>query len=298
MPFTTLARLVVVCLVVKRTNGIGNVKSGWQLNKQLKSASVINYLRERNVEGAFAISIFVCLLLVTGCTPLSVRSGNQNIPVQKELTQKQLEELDVQFGMTRIVERKGNIEDAQKSYEAILEVSPDYYPALHRLGVIAAGQEDLRLALSYLESAVELAPQSAELLGDIGYVYLLNGDLEQAHKSLSIAFDNAPHDQRITNNLALVTGYQGNLNEALTLFRRCNPESQALANVGYLLSQRGDYERARDYFHQSLNIDPTVRQAANGLIEVAKVIEQRESKEAASGPKEPQLQVSISNGSR
>jgi Flp pilus assembly protein TadD len=101
---------------------------------------------------------------------------------------------------------------------------------------------------------------------------MLMGDMPMAEQSLGQAFQASPNDPRITNNLALVVGYQGNLKEALTLFRRCNAESEALANVGYLLSQRGDMEKARQYFHEALNLDPTLRQAADGLVEVDKAM--------------------------
>jgi len=242
--------------------------------------------------------IIIGMLLLTlapGCAQLARWSGTPELPIEQELTTEQRDQLDIQFGLTRIVERKGQLEEAEKSYLEIIQLEPDYYQALHRLGVIAASQENLNQAIDFLESAVEIQSDSAELLGDLGYTCLLSCQVEKAEHYLSQAFDLTPDDSRITNNLALTLGYQGKLNEALRLFRRCNPESQALANIGYLHSQLGDFEQARRYYHAALDIDPTVEQAANGLVELEKIalVENTEVIDEAP-PMQPGLEVSIS----
>ena len=225
----------------------------------------------RSIKHQFSVLMVWMAVVFSGCAQVGFFGGSADLPSEPELTSQQREELDIKFGLTRIIERKGQIDDAKKSYLEIVQVEPSYHPALHRLGVIAAAQEDLQQAIEWLESAAELNPDSAELLGDLGYTSLLSGQIEPAQNYLNQAFNLAPDDPRITNNLALVKGYQGKLDEALSLFRRCNPESQALANIGYLNSQLGDLEQARHYFHAALNIDPTVEQAANGLVEIEKL---------------------------
>ena len=217
------------------------------------------------------LTLLILFALVSGCAQISVWKTKNDIPVTDELTAEQLEELDLQFGLTRIVERKGQLDEAKKSYQMILEIDPSYSKATHRLGVIAAQREDIDLAIELLLSAEKITPNSANLLADLGYVLLLDRQLTAAEEYLSRAFELNSEDPRITNNLALAFGYQGETERALDLFRRCNPESQSLTNIGYVHSQLGELERARHYFHAALDIDPKIQQAAAGLVEVEKL---------------------------
>ena len=218
--------------------------------------------------------ILLAIILATsfcGCAMMQFSKFNDDVPVKSELTERQREDLDIQFGLTRIIERKGETEEAKKSYKKIVDADPSYSAALHRLGVVAAQQEELELAIGYLKSAVELEPESASMLGDLGYVYLLDSQFESAEKYLAQAFELDSNDPRITNNLALAMGYQRKIKRAIRMFRRSNPESQALANIGYIYSQLGELEQARRYFHAALDIDSTVQQAALGLLEIDKL---------------------------
>ncbi|MCA9266788.1 MAG: tetratricopeptide repeat protein, partial [Planctomycetales bacterium] len=79
--------------------------------------------------------------------------------------------------------------------------------------------------------------------------------------------DSDPEDQRIVNNLGLVYGYQGKEDLCLHLFRQVNTEAEALANVGFILSQTGDNQKAQSYFHRALELDPTLKTAAVALLE-------------------------------
>lgn len=206
-----------------------------------------------------------------GCAMVQFSESQNDVPVNNELAERQREELDIQFGLTRIIERNGELEEAKKSYAKIVAADQSYSPALHRLGVVAAQQEELETAIEFLSAAIELEPESASMLGDLGYVYLLDSQFESAEKYLAQAFEMDSDDPRITNNLALAMGYQRKIKRSLSLFRRSNPESQALTNIGYIYSQLGELEQARRYFHAALDIDSSVQQAAIGLLEIDKL---------------------------
>ena len=158
--------------------------------------------------------------------------------------------------------------EARDAYQQILEHDPGHVASLHRLGVIAAQFDQLELALDYLNQAIGAGSPSQELVGDLSYVQFLAGDLAGSEETCLEALQYDPTNQRIANNLAMAVGYQGRISESLDIFRRVASEAEALNNVGFILSQTMQYEEAKTYFQRALDLDPSLKQSANGLVEI------------------------------
>ena len=47
-----------------------------------------------------------------------------------------------------------------------------------------------------------------------------------------------------------------------------------MTNLGFVLSQNGDLENAKSYFHRALDLNPESKEAANALVEIHRVIQQ------------------------
>ena len=209
----------------------------------------------------FAISFLAC----AGCAPLT---GLVQSDVVVSVDRDASDSVKLMFGKARLQEKKGLLADAREAYQKILEIHPEHAPSLHRLGVIAAQFDQIEQAMDYLNQASLHADPGQDLLGDLSYVQFLAGDLPGAEATCLEALKFDPTNHRITNNLAMAVGYQRRTAESLDIFRRVASEAEALNNVGFILSQTNQPEEAKSYFQRALDIDPNLKQSANGLVEI------------------------------
>jgi Flp pilus assembly protein TadD len=172
------------------------------------------------------------------------------------------------LAMARLVERGGEVEKAEKMYRAILEKSPGEPTAQHRLGVVAARRGRLDEAEALMTQAVASDPGNAELLNDLGYALFLQGSFPDAEERLREALALKPDDDAARTNLGLALGMQGKTDLAMSQFRAVASESEAHANMAFVLAQRGQLELAEEYYHIALDLDNTLRPAAEGLVQL------------------------------
>jgi len=184
------------------------------------------------------------------------------------------EQRDMKLNFAKAHEREGNFIKAEASLRELIAADPKDAGARHRLGVvlIRSGRSDE--GISYLEEAVQAMPQNLDARNDLGYAYLMRGELESAESLLREALQISPNHSQSINNLALTLGYQGRTKEAYTLFRQTMSEAEAMANLGYIHSQRGEVDEAIQRYSQALTYDPTLRNAADGLIQISSVKKQ------------------------
>ena len=200
---------------------------------------------------------------VSGCASLSLKpTAETRIPVGADS-----QSLELKFGVARLLERNGKYEEARRGYLEILTLQ-SHAPSLHRLGVTAIRQNRLDAGLDHLSKAIAAGHPSAELLGDFGYGLMLKGDLPAAESTLRDAVALNPSQERNVNNLAITVGKQGRLRESLQLFRQVNNEPEALANLAFLQAQAEDLDKAKANYSRALELDPELKIAAIGLMEV------------------------------
>ena len=173
------------------------------------------------------------------------------------------------LSLARLTERRGQPKVAQQIYEKVLVDNPRSIVANHRLGVLAARQSKFELAEQYFQSARQLAPPTAELLADIGYGYYLQNRIPEAEQVLNEALKLEPDSVVVSNNLALVLGEQRRFDESLAAFQRVGTDAQAHANLAYIYSQLGEYDQAQSHYSRALSFDPTLRIAADAMVQIA-----------------------------
>ena len=213
-----------------------------------------------------ALLTVVLATAVSGCASHSLKlSSDTPIPVGGN--SPTAKSLDIQFGVARLLERNGKLEEARRGYLEILSLQ-SHAPSLHRLGVTAIRQNRLDAGLEHLSKAIAAGKPNAELLGDYGYAQLLSGDLLAAESTLKEAVSLDPSQKRNVNNLAIAIGKQDRLRESFQLFRQVNNESEALANLAFLQAQAEDLGKAKANYNRALELDPELEIAAIGLLEV------------------------------
>ena len=107
--------------------------------------------------------------------------------------------------------------------------------------------------------AVEIDPNNAELLCDCGYAQLMCGRERAAEARLQEATGLRPDFARAHNNLGVLLAHQGREAGAVTAFRRggCK-DSEAHANVAYLMLWSNRRESAQTHFELALLADPNL----------------------------------------
>jgi Flp pilus assembly protein TadD len=205
----------------------------------------------------------------SGSLPPMGLSADDSAPTAVPTSAKSPQEtLEGQFAMGRLAERHGRSDEAEATYRALLEKSPNDARLHHRLAVIAVRKSDFEKAEEHFRAATAIGTPSKELLSDMGYCYYLQQRLPEAEKSLNEALKlDASYDAAI-NNLALVRGAQGRFKESLDLFKRTNSEAEAYANVGYVLAQHGQTAQAREMYLRALSLNNNMRAAAQAMVQL------------------------------
>lgn len=177
-------------------------------------------------------------------------------------------EFETRLTMAQIHEREGKLQKAANIYAELLKERPEHAKLCHRYGVVLTELGKGDEGVQYLERARTADPNNAAVLSDLGYAYLISDELESAETLLRDAFEQDPRDERTVNNLALAVGLNGRFEESQALYERVNSRAEAQANLGYICVQRGDGQRAMAHFNKALDLDPSLKPAAEALVQL------------------------------
>jgi len=205
--------------------------------------------------------LLISMLTSVGCSTLSLQKPNP-------LASKD-ERADSQMSLARLYERKNQSEQAEQLYRQIVAKDPRNQDAHHRLGVISAKRNRFDEAQRHFETAMSLGPAKVELLNDVGYSLYLQDRLPEAEQVLRKSLAQSPQNRQATNNLGLVLGQQGRSDETFALFKQAGGEAEAYANMAYLHAMNADLQSATRDYGRALSINPELRTAANGAVQIA-----------------------------
>ena len=163
--------------------------------------------------------------------------------------------------------RQGKLPQAEQLYAEALAVRPDYFEALHMLGLIKLQRNDLAGALLLMSGALLARPKSPEVLLNYGLVLT---ELRRYEEALAI-FDQVLSIKRRSveghTNRGTVLEKLGRDEEALESFQRAlaiKPNSaDALYNQGSVQRKLGRHTDALKSFERTLAIKPDYAKAHN-----------------------------------
>ena len=98
-----------------------------------------------------------------------------NLPVKKSSAN-----FEEQIREAIALQNAGQFDQAKQIYERILKERPDYFDAIHLLGVIYLQREQFDLALDYLNKAIALNPTFPDAVFHRGLTYKMQYKLDQA----------------------------------------------------------------------------------------------------------------------
>jgi superkiller protein 3 len=166
-----------------------------------------------------------------------------------------------------------NYDAAIRSYLKALDVDSTYAPAVMHLGYAYSSQGDQQKAIASMQRYIRLVPQAADPRASYADLLLRAGRyddaLEQYQKSMELKPDYWYSVQRIGEIYTL----QGRLREAEEQFhkaltflpKRGKMEASHLVADGRLDFLRGNYESALKQFHEAIELDTTMWEAASGV---------------------------------
>lgn len=204
---------------------------------------------------------------------LSVCVGcSSSLPFQRNANGTAAGDTDVRMiSVARLAERQGDRAKAKELYRGLIMANRELPTAHHRMGVIAARERDLDLAMEHFAAARVAGLDSPDLHVDMAFAEFLGGRTLSAEMRLADVLKQQPNNRRALNNLAILRGTQGKFSESLALSQKAVGSAKAHANLGYLLAQFGDVKQAADSYHIALAQNPELDVAANALLQLDQV---------------------------
>lgn len=206
--------------------------------------------------------LLTCVLLLATLSGCAL-SGRQPFARKSDDT------IERSISIARLSERHGNTQQARNMYIRLASEYPNHPVAHHRLGVMAAKAGNYQEALEHLNRARQAGGETPDLLCDIGYLYHLQNNNAAAQQHLRAAITADPQHKRAHNTLGLVLAEEGRFNESLEAFRRAVNEAEALSNLAYVQVQLGAFEEAEANYHRALQLNQSLKPAAEGLMSIA-----------------------------
>ncbi len=165
--------------------------------------------------------------------------------------------------------RAGELEQAERIYQQILELAPQQADPLHLLGVIAHQQGRYNEAISLIEQALELNPEATEYQVNLGAAYRAVGKLAEAANCLQQSLRLAPGSVPALTNLGNVYIETGEYQAAVDCYQRAvqtDPTHlNAVLNLGIALRLSGFIHEAILKFQHVLTVQPTSAEALLNL---------------------------------
>ncbi len=230
------------------------------------------------------VAFGVATLFANGC-------ANKGVPFVAA-AKKTAPRNEMQFSVARASEQEGNLANAIQVYEALYAATPEDAEVCHRLGIVKLRMGKASDGITYLMEAEALRPGDAAIKGDLGYGYILLGEYDIAEKFLRESLNIVPGDNRAVNNLAMAVGYQGRMDESYTLYRTVMDDAEAHSNIGYIYSQTGRSDLAMKHYNKALDINPTLKMAAEALVQMDDITMQVASIQS----QEEKSEIQLTNG--
>jgi predicted CXXCH cytochrome family protein len=140
-------------------------------------------------------------------------------------------------------------------YQEALERRPDFWPALHGLGLSLASAGQPERAVEFLERAAKLST-SETVANELAMVYRGMGRLREAVAALKNALSLNPDFPPAHNNLGRILAQTGDIagaEEAFSQAIRAQPDSPGpYTNLANVLVGRGNPERAQYYLERAI----------------------------------------------
>jgi predicted O-linked N-acetylglucosamine transferase (SPINDLY family) len=155
--------------------------------------------------------------------------------------------------------RAGNLREASRLYQKILQATPDHTDVLYLLAVIAHQTGEPARAVELSRRSLSGVPDQARCYNVLGLAFGALGKAEEAEASFrrAIALEKSPD---FYNNLAVLWKGQGRLADATQAYRQALAlapgDAGSLAGLGRALQTLGQTEEAASVLRKAIDVTP------------------------------------------
>lgn len=180
----------------------------------------------------------------------SFPTDTRNQAIQLDEKQK----TEIQIGLARSLEVRGDFDRAETIYRAILAAQPKSVSTLHRLAILCDQQHRFKESQPLFLKAIDLASDNAVIWGDYGYSLYRQRKWREAEKTFRQALERNPRDKRTHNHLGLVLAQTGQSDAAMAefLLAGCS-EAEAQSNLRTILTLNEERNGADDLSQRTLD---------------------------------------------
>ena len=189
-----------------------------------------------------------------------------------------------QFDISRFFEQAiqhhqaGQLEQAKKKYQEILDTNPQHADSSHLLGLVEYQYGNYVKAIEHIQQAVLISPKQPVFLNNLGNVLKEMGELDRSVQAYQQALEVAPDDAEIHNNLGVTLKEMGELDRSVQAYQQAlevaPDDAEIHNNLGVTLKEMGELDRSVQAYQQALEINPQYAEAHNNLGNVLKEMDQ------------------------
>ena len=180
-----------------------------------------------------------------------------------------------QFDISRFFEQAiqhhqaGQLEQAKKKYQEILDTNPQHADSSHLLGLVEYQYGNYVKAIEHIQQAVLISPKQPVFLNNLGNVLKEMGELDRSVQAYQQALEVAPDDAEIHNNLGVTLKEMGELDRSVQAYQQAleiNPQyAEAHNNLGNVLKEMDQLDESIHAYQKALEINPKYAPAYSNL---------------------------------
>ncbi len=164
------------------------------------------------------------------------------------------------FERARELHQRGQLQEAEVIYRALLEKYPRDHDLLHFLGLALGQRGEFTSAVEFIQKAMEINPGNNAARRSYGNVLLGLGKLEEALASYDLALASGPHDADTLCNRGAALRNLGRLHDACESYQRALALNGnllfALDNLGLILRELHRPEDALVMYDKAILVHP------------------------------------------
>lgn len=220
------------------------------------------------------LSAFILVVIILFFVSLSTEVTVFKDKDQKKKDAKRSTSVSSQVEKATSQYKTGNFEDAKKGFKGVISQKPKDPDAHYMLGNVYQAAGEPNKAIGEYKKATELDPRMVAAFYQLGLVYKAKEENEPAYKALEECVRQAPDLGGARIALAKMYTKDNRVDEAIgqyTSLVELKLKGMNLAEIynelGQLYVKKGDVERAKIEWQNSLIIDPENQQAKDLLAE-------------------------------
>ena len=153
-----------------------------------------------------------------------------------------------------------NLNEAQKIYDKIIEINPNYVDAYYQKSIIYIYQKNAEKALEYAKKAVEMDCNNEEYQYNLARIYGNQGEFDKAIDCAKFSLSITPNDIDKYWFIGYMYLEKQDIEGAMAYFKEIlsiNPNNyKTLSKIAYNLSCYKQYKKAYEYYQKAFRVNP------------------------------------------